>query len=285
MDHNEVRNRLDAERRTLARDGEVADVLPLVTRLRGADGSLHSVAWSGLTAATADAAIAAEVEHHRRLGVAFEWKAYAHDGPPDLVDRLRRHGFEVGPCEAVMVYDLADRPAWARDAAAATPVAHDGGGGGRGGWRVVRIDRPAQVADFRRVAEEVFGKDYGLTAGHLIAALAAGSTQHLGYVAYADGHATAPGTAAPGTAAGEPAGIGRLYTHPRSHFAGLYGGGTRAAFRGQGVYRATVAARARDAIDLGARYLLVDALPTSRPILERMGFVKLTETWPCAWRP
>jgi hypothetical protein len=274
MDHAEVRSRLDAERRTLARDGEVADVRPQVTRLRGADGSLHGVAWSGLTAATADAAIAAEVEHHRRLGVAFEWKAYAHDGPPDLVDRLRRHGFDVGPCEAVMVYDLADQPAWVRDGAPAGPDRPPFR------WRVVRIDRPERIADFRRVAEEVFGKDYGLTAGHLAAALAAGSTQHLGYVAYAGGNDDAPGPAA-----GEPAGIGRLYTHPRSHFAGLYGGGTRAAFRGRGVYRATVAARARDAIELGARYLLVDALPTSRPILERMGFTQLTETWPCERRP
>jgi hypothetical protein len=27
--------------------------------------------------------------------------------------------------------------------------------------------------------------------------------------------------------------------------------------------------------------LLVDALPTSRPILEKLGFVRLTDTWPC----
>ena len=267
---DEIRVRLDAERRHPVRDDEASEVLPLVTRVRLRDGSLHAITWSGLAPATADATIAGEVEHHRRLGVAFEWKLYAHDTPPDLLDRLRRHGFEVGPCEAVMVYDLADRPAWMRDAAALP-----------GGWRVVRIERPDQIADFRRVAEEVFEKDYALTSGHLAAALAAGSTQHLGYVAYAEGRVNGNG----GASGGEPVGIGRLYTHARSHFAGLYGGGTRAAYRGRGVYRATIAARARDAVELGARYLLVDALPTSRPILERMGFAKLTETWPCEWRP
>ncbi|MDB5295009.1 MAG: acetyltransferase, partial [Phycisphaerales bacterium] len=78
---------------------------------------------------------------------------------------------------------------------------------------------------------------------------------------------------------------GRLYTHPASAFAGLYGGGVRPAYRGRGFYRAVVAARARDAVAAGARYLQVDALPTSRPILERMGFAKVTETWPCEWRP
>ena len=38
-------------------------------------------------------------------------------------------------------------------------------------------------------------------------------------------------------------------------------------------------------MELGARYLSVDALPTSRPILERLGFVRLTDSWPCTWRP
>ena len=75
--------------------------------------------------------------------------------------------------------------------------------------------------------------------------------------------------------------IGRLYSHPQSAFGGLYGGGTRKQYRGRGLYRATVAARARDAVKLGARYLIVDALPTSRPILEKLGFVRLTDTWPC----
>jgi hypothetical protein len=96
--------------------------------------------------------------------------------------------------------------------------------------------------------------------------LARGSTDHIAYVAYLGDEAVR---------------VGRLYTHKSSHFAGLYGGGTREAFRGRGVYRAVVAARARDAIELGARYLQVDALPTSRPILERLGFAWLTDTWPC----
>jgi len=46
-----------------------------------------------------------------------------------------------------------------------------------------------------------------------------------------------------------------------------------------------LAARARDAIALGAKFLLVDALPTSRPILERLGFEQLAQTWPCEWTP
>jgi len=83
----------------------------------------------------------------------------------------------------------------------------------------------------------------------------------------------------------EPVSIGRLYTHPQSAFAGLYGGGTLATRRGRGFYRAVLATRARDAIAAGAQYLRVDALPTSFPILQRLGFVEISASWPCEWKP
>ena len=255
MDLDAVRGQLDRERRTLARDREVVDILPHVTRLRGADGSYHTVTFSSLAGDTADAVIEAELAHHRGLGVAFEWKVYAHDRPADLRERLARRGFAVGPQEAVLVLDLHDPPPWVTE-------------GSR--LEVVRVERPEQVELYRRAAEVVFRKDYAFTARQLLEGIAARSRQHVGYVAVVDGG---------------PVGIGRLYSHPDSAFGGLYGGGTVPGFRGKGVYRAVVAARARDALVCGARYLLVDALPTSRPILERLGFVRLTDTWPCEWMP
>src|SRR5687768_15649612 len=147
-DGRDILDRLDEERRRLVRDGEVLDILPSVTRLRGADGSFHTVIYSALTADTADAAIAGEVEHHRRLGVGFEWKVCAHDRPADLLERLRRFSFEVGPCEALLVCDLARPPAWMNaDAGDNTTIG------------VERVTTPEHVAAFRRVAGEVFGRD------------------------------------------------------------------------------------------------------------------------------
>jgi hypothetical protein len=256
MDADGIRRQLDAERRSLARDGEIIEVLPAVTRRRPLDGAYHAIAYSALTPETADAAIAEQVAHHRELGAGFEWKVYGYDPPPDLLARLARHAFVVGPAEAVVALDLHHPPAWVGERPA--------------GARVARLERVEQIALFRAAAEEVFAKDYGDTAGQLEQAIRNGSTQHLAYVAMVDGVA---------------ASIGRLYTHPDSAFGGLYGGGTRPGYRGRGLYRALVAARARDAVKLGARYLLVDALPTSRPILERMGFVQVAETWPCEWKP
>jgi GNAT superfamily N-acetyltransferase len=76
---------------------------------------------------------------------------------------------------------------------------------------------------------------------------------------------------------------GRVEFNEGSEFASLWGGGTDPAWRGRGLYRATVAFRAGLARERGYRYVQVDALPTSRPILERLGFVELTRTTP--YRP
>jgi len=244
-----ILSRLDFERQHLSREDEVLDILPFVTRTRARDNSHHAVIWSSLTVDNAKAIIEQEIAFHRGMRVDFEWKVYSHDMPLDLLPRLERAGFRIGPREAVLVLDL---KACGESIESEDP-------------RAIRVDRIDQLADFRRVAEDVFAKDYTFTTTQLADAIHRGSVQHRGYVAYAEG---------------EPASIGRLYTHPESWFGGLYGGGTRSQFRGRGLYRAVIAARARDAAALGAKYLIVDALPTSRPILERLGFKWVTDTRP-----
>jgi GNAT superfamily N-acetyltransferase len=79
---------------------------------------------------------------------------------------------------------------------------------------------------------------------------------------------------------GEPVSGGRVDFEDGVEFAGLFGGVTLPEFRGRGLYRATVAKRAELARERGYRWLYVDALPTSRPILERNGFVPITTTTP-----
>jgi GNAT superfamily N-acetyltransferase len=79
---------------------------------------------------------------------------------------------------------------------------------------------------------------------------------------------------------GRPVSSGRVDLDPDTEFAGLFGGVTRPEYRGRGLYRATVLRRAQIARERGYRYLYVDALPTSRPILERLGFVAITTTTP-----
>ncbi|MFZ4508449.1 MAG: hypothetical protein ACOYON_12215 [Fimbriimonas sp.] len=240
------------EARSLATGGDQVERLPYLTRRLSTSASGNMVTAFNLDSAHADDAISGEIAFFAALGQPFEWKVFSFDSPPDLLDRLGAAGFRVGPKEAVMVYDLAD---------------------GMGPFEenhvceVHRIEDLNQLARFRQVAEAVFAKDYGPTTNELAEAIRTGQKGHDGYL---------------GTIDGEPACVGRLYTDPASAFAGLYGGGTLAEFRGRGCYRAMVGARAHDAVIAGSRYLLVDALPTSQPILTRLGFVCAAETWPCS---
>jgi GNAT superfamily N-acetyltransferase len=79
---------------------------------------------------------------------------------------------------------------------------------------------------------------------------------------------------------GQPASGGRVDFEDGVEFAGLYGGITLPEYRGRGLYRAVVARRAELARERGYRWLFSDSLPTSRPILERLGFVAITTTTP-----
>jgi GNAT superfamily N-acetyltransferase len=108
---------------------------------------------------------------------------------------------------------------------------------------------------FSALAEQVFGR--GSVSGF--------PENAIGVVAYLDG---------------EPVSGGRVDLDPGVDFAGLFGGVTLPGYRGRGLYRATVARRAELARERGYRWLYVDAAPTSRPILERLGFVAITTTTP-----
>ena len=120
---------------------------------------------------------------------------------------------------------------------------------------------PAEVelrlatSEFVELAERVFGRSHGSGLPEKSAAV----------VAVVDG---------------QPVSGGRVDFEVGVEFAGLYGGITLPEYRGRGLYRATVAKRAELARERGYRWLYSDALPTSRPILERLGFVPLTTTTP-----
>ncbi len=109
--------------------------------------------------------------------------------------------------------------------------------------------------EFVELAERVFGRSHG--SGLPEAAVAV--------VAVADG---------------KPVSGGRVDFEDGVEFAGLFGGVTLPEYRGRGLYRAVVARRAELARERGYRWLYSDSLPTSRPILERNGFVAMTTTTP-----
>lgn len=215
----------------------------------------NGVTWSALNANAADRIIAGEIDRFAELGCSWEWKHYSYDEPPDLADRLMAAGFVPEPSEALLVAEVADL------ALDAPPVP-------RVELRPVADEQ--DVGDLVWVHHAVFG-DYPSGLGDEVrAGLARRPTAIEAVVAWADD---------------TPIGAGRIDFHAGTEFASLWGGGTVPAWRRRGVFAALVAHRAALASKRGVRYLQVDALPASRPILERLGFVELATTTPYVHPP
>jgi GNAT superfamily N-acetyltransferase len=221
----------------------------VVRQLSGPDG-WNGVLWSRLDAATADAAIAAQVARFAEHGHPWEWKHYSHDPPADLAARLEAAGLRPEEAEALLVAEIA-----ALDLEAGAPAGVE-----------VLVAGDAEGVDLVvAVHDEVFGVDGAGLRRSLLAALERPDPPALGVVALAGGR---------------PVAAARAEFHEGTDFASLWGGGTLPGWRGRGVFRALVARRAALAAARGYRYLQVDALPTSEPILARLGFVRLATTTP-----
>jgi ribosomal protein S18 acetylase RimI-like enzyme len=230
-------------------DGRVETDGAVVRQLSGPDG-WNGVTWSRLDAATADAVIAAEVARFARHGQPWEWKHYSHDPPPDLPRRLEAAGLAPEEPEALLVAEIAGL---SLDAA---PPA---------GVEIVVADDADRIDMVVAVHDDVFGEDGSGLRRPLVAALRQPDPPALGVVALAGG---------------APVAAARAEFHAGADFASLWGGGTLPEWRGRGIFRALVARRAALAAARGYRYLQVDALPTSEPILSRLGFIRLATTTP-----
>jgi ribosomal protein S18 acetylase RimI-like enzyme len=236
-------------------------------RVQAADGVLRTLApagqgpsrvtWSDLDAAAAGAVIAAQLAFFAARGEAFEWKLHDYDRPADLGARLAAAGLVPDAEELVMAAPTAQVAA----ATAGAPPA---------GVRVEQVRGAAGVDALMTVAEQAFGAAQPEQREALLATQAAWPDVVAVVVAFAGD---------------QPVSAARAEFLPGRDFAGLWGGGTLPDWRGRGLYRALVGLRAALAAERGYRYLQVDALPTSQPILARLGFTALARTTPYTWEP
>lgn len=243
------------ERREARPAGWRVEVGPRTVRHVGAPGEPSWVIWSDLAGVDADAAIAAEQRYFAGLGQAFEWKHFAHDAPADLLERLLAAGFVAEESEALMVLDVRAAPDWLDQ-----DDGHD--------VRALGIEAWDDVAHVLMAVWPALAEGF---VPRFRAEIEAAPDRVRLFVAYAHEAPVAAGWVVDGG--------------PTSPFLGLFGGATLVEHRGRGLYRALVAARARFARARGKGFSTVDAGPMSTPILERLGFVRLTTTTPCVWRP
>lgn len=231
------------------------EVLPTLIRNVGtAEHGEGTIIYSRLDETNVDQVIDEQIAWFTARGQNFEWKAYDYDTPADLVARLAAHGFVIEENESIMVLDLAQAPPTLLQ-----PVRH----------RIERVTAPEELRVVRTIEEAVWGGDFNWLIDFLGHALRHHPMRMSVYVAYAGD---------------VPASAAWIYYPTGSRFASLWGGSTLAAYRGQGLYTALLASRAQEAINRHVDYLTVDASAMSRPILEKFGFIKIAESYPCKWR-
>jgi len=189
-------------------------------------------------------------------GQAVEWKLRGHDVPADLPDRLRAAGFEPEDDETVLIAESAAIAERLSDRSAV-----DG----------VTLRQVTDRSDFERIAameSTVWGENWSWLADDLVRRHATGLTEI--FVA---------------EAAGEVVSAAWAVYKKNTDFTGLWGGSTLSEWRGRGIYKALVAVRAARAVELGYKYLQVDASDDSSPILQRLGFHPVTTTTPWVHTP
>ena len=183
-----------------------------------------------------------------------EWKARGHDHAPGLHEALTAHGFTPDEPESIMIGE-------ARVLAVDVPLPD--------GVTLRQVTEEADVRAMSAAADEVFGDPVSDDmADALLHRLSLQDGMEL-WVAEAEGRIVS---------------TGRLEPVPDTDFAGIWGGATRPAWRGRGIYRALTAARARSALRMGKTLVNSDSTEYSRPILERAGLVKVSTTTPYRWR-
>jgi GNAT superfamily N-acetyltransferase len=236
---------------TIERDG------PLLRVTGQYRGFINGPRDLGVHGAEVDDLIARQRDFFAARGEAVEWKTRAHDLPADLTGRLRAAGFVPEDTETVVI-------GIAGDMATAPPLP--------AGVTLAQVTEDDGIRAITAMESEVWGEDWSWLADDLIARRDAAPDDIAIFAARED-------------AAGAVVSAAWIVFYPGTEFAGLWGGSTLAAWRGRGIYRALIAARARLAVARGVRYLQVDASDDSAPILRRLGFRAVTTTTPYVWTP
>jgi GNAT superfamily N-acetyltransferase len=218
--------------------------------LAGEDGF---VIYSNLDEGSVEAAISAQIARFQSIQQDFEWKVYDYDTPQDLIERLRRRGFEMDEPEALLVLDLTAGPAALGRLLPPT---------------VVRVTDPGSIDALVALENAVWETEHHDLGERLKRDLREHPEMLSVYLSY-QGQ--------------QLASAAWIYFHTGSSFASLWGGSTLPQFRNQGHYTLLLAARAQEALSRGFPLLTVDASPMSRPILEKHGFQCLATSTPCKW--
>jgi hypothetical protein len=250
----------DAELRTDAETANAIQVrmlgpLLLATFSRGR-GFITYRDLGGADSETIRSLVLEVLEHFRADSSveSVEWKTRAHDVAPNLDQILTSNGFIAGEAESIMIGE-------AKLLAIDVELPQ--------GVSLRKIESDEDVYRMAKMQAEVFGdSEFEPMAKSLIQQLALKEGLELWAAEFNN----------------EIISAGRIDPVKGTGFAGIWGGATQAKWQGKGIYRALTAARARSAMAAGKTWIQSDSTEFSRPILERSGFLKVSETTPYVWK-
>jgi GNAT superfamily N-acetyltransferase len=238
MDLGRVLAQYDAEvrARPTAQPGFEVERTDGVVRLTG---HFNFVCWWDLAPGAAHDAVASQAADFRSRGKSLIWRVYEHDRPAELGGILADEGFEAEQPGTLMIFDLANQ--------LTAPVGSD--------IEIRRVSTLEDLQGFIAASDVAFGQQESWWLDAYSSRL---GDPDLGlYIALVSGKAVASARLELGS----------------SNFGLLFGGGVSPSYRRQGLYRALVAERAKEAKRRGCSYLVTDARETSRPILQNLGFI------------
>jgi hypothetical protein len=226
------------------------------TRYRHAasDGRHCLITFSDIPDGDVDRLVLEELTRARDHGYVLEWDVYAHDSPKCLPERLLAAGFEGEPKEDVLVLR-------ATEAARARFVAPE--------HAIRRIDDIAGLEHVAEISREIGRSGVEAETERFASSLRETPDAMSIYVAYLDE---------------EPVACGRIAFLADSRLAMLCGGRTKTTHRRRGLYTALVHTRLGEAIARRCELVMVEALPTSQPILVARGFASVSCKQELSWR-
>lgn len=195
-----------------------------------------------------------EVAYFTAINQPFEWKVYGTDLPKDIGKKLLAKGFIKEDVESLLVCDIRNYQ--------------------------VNLITPNGVECQKATSKQMFREYLDIQNTEFPLDVDEKINQHWReykddknctiYVVYLQG---------------SPVASARINFTPDSMFAGIWAGTTLKEHRGKGYYQILLNYRINEAKQRGRQYIAIDALPTSRPIVEKNGFKFITSITPYIYRP
>jgi len=195
----------------------------------------------------AESLVAHQAGYFRNKGEELMWRVFEHDKPSDIELHLKQQGFEPCPQSTLMVLPL--------DTYSNKNTVHE----------VKKVNSEQTLRGFLNVAAQAFECDSDESEFNYFFKVL-DDPQFALYCTYEEGVAVA---------------AGRMEIPKGSSFGLMFGGSVLKEHRGKGYYQALITARIKHAKSQGLKYLTTEARETSRPILEKLGFISLVKetTW------